>query len=82
MDNRQFRVLFYRLQNAANKKEVLRERFNRGMAKRYGFTYSDKDIDGIIDCLDYGVGKMSFKKFRALMEDCDPRTPTPRADKN
>lgn len=32
----------------------------------YGIDYSDKDIDAIIDCLEYGDG-MTFEEFDRIM---------------
>ena len=36
--------------------------------KRWGFNPSDKDLDEIIDTLDYGTGNISYKEFVWLMD--------------
>ena len=36
--------------------------------KVYGFHYSDKDLDYIIDALDYVVGDITFKEFDMIMK--------------
>lgn len=37
--------------------------------KKWRFSYSDKDIDEIIDTLDYGVGNATFERFVELMDN-------------
>lgn len=59
--------MFYRVQRLANNLSVIRTVFDLEIEKRYGFHYSDKDIDGIIDCLDYGSGELSFTEFKKLL---------------
>lgn len=45
-------------------------KFDEMCAEYYGEeTYSDHDLDQIIDCLDYGQGKMDFKEFDELMKE-------------
>jgi hypothetical protein len=49
--------------------EVKRE-FDALCENYYGpENYSDNDLDSIIDCLDYGNGKMSWKEFDMLMKE-------------
>ncbi len=43
--------------------------FDELIEEIYGFHYSDVDKDNIIDCVDYGLGKMSFKEFDKLMKE-------------
>ncbi|KKL85540.1 hypothetical protein LCGC14_1953670, partial [marine sediment metagenome] len=41
--------------------------FDELIEEIYVFHYSDVDKNNIIDCVDYGLGKMSFKIFNKLM---------------
>ncbi len=36
--------------------------------KQYGYTHNDKDLDQIIDSLDYGTGDMTFEEYEELMK--------------
>lgn len=49
---------------STNKKE-----FDDLIEKQYGYHYSDKDLDWIIDSMDYGLGKLSFEDFNKIMID-------------
>jgi len=41
----------------------------------YGeITYNEMDADEIIDCLDYGHGKISFKEFNEIMKKINSST--------
>lgn len=42
---------------------------DREIEKVYGFHYSDRDLDYIIDSLDYAQGKLTFKEFDKIMEE-------------
>jgi len=68
MTNKKFRQLFYRLNHLAIKTKNIGDDFHDGLEERYNSTYSDNDIDQIIDCLDYGLGRMTFPKFKKLMK--------------
>ena len=45
----------------------MKTQFDMLVEKKYGFHYSDKDIDEIIDCIDYGHGELSFEEFDEIM---------------
>lgn len=47
---------------SANKNE-----FDNLIEEKYGYHYSDKDLDWIIDNVDYGLGKVSFEEFDKIM---------------
>lgn len=66
-DLKELRTLF----NA--KKKIIKESFNVGglldskIYKLFKYHYSDKNIDAIIDVLDYGYGDIDFDVFLELM---------------
>jgi Ca2+-binding EF-hand superfamily protein len=51
--------IFFGMKRALDKKII----------KHYGFHYSDKDLDYIIDSLDYGQGKLTFEEFDKIMKE-------------
>lgn len=71
MTNAKFKRLFCQVQSAAVSLSAIRSVFDAEIKERYGFHYSDKDIDEIIECLDYGFDTMTFEKFKALMQEAD-----------
>ena len=42
---------------------------DKEIEKVYGFHYSDRDLDYIIDSLDYAQGKLTFEEFDKIMEE-------------
>ena len=65
----ELKKLFYKIQELSNTISELRPRFDELIEEKYGYHYSDKDLDMIIDCVDYGTGTMSFKEFDKMMRD-------------
>ena len=45
----------------------LKHLFDMRVEEKYGYHYSDEDIDEIIDCIDYGNGSISFEEFDEIM---------------
>ena len=64
--------LIPRISRLSNKLSYLRSQFDRAVTEEYGFHYSDRDLDEIIDRLDYGHGEMSFKEFDKIMRQSKP----------
>ena len=42
-------------------------RLNEMEEEVYGFNHNDRDLDGIIDSVDYGGGGLSFKRYHKMM---------------
>lgn len=69
MTTKEFKRLFHRVQRKAIEIVELRTTLSEEIEHRYGFHYSDRNIDSIIECLDYGFDKMSFNEFITLLEE-------------
>lgn len=61
--------LFYKMQKLSKEISNNKARFDRLIEDKYGFHYSEKDLDEIIDCIDYGNGNMTFKEFDKIMRE-------------
>lgn len=61
--------IFYKMQKLAVQQSQLKPRFDQLIEEKYGFHYSDVDLDKIIDCVDYGQGTMTFREFNQIMMD-------------
>ncbi len=59
--------LFNKVNRLACELKEASTRLDRQIKNKYGFHYSDKDMDDIIECLDYGNEYMSFEQFIKLM---------------
>jgi catalase (peroxidase I) len=46
---------------------AMKQQFDMLVEEKYGFHYSDKDLDEIIDSIDYGNGGLSFEEFEKIM---------------
>ncbi len=69
MTNAKFKRLFQQVQSAAVSLVAIRGPFDDEIRERYGFHYSDKDLDSIIECLDYGFDTMTFEEFKTLLDN-------------
>lgn len=61
--------LFYKMQKLSNEISDNKHRFDELIEEKYGYHYSDKDLDEIIDCVDYGHGRMTFQEFSRIMRE-------------
>ena len=59
---------FNKVSRLASQLSIESAKLDRQIMDEYGFHYSDKDMDEIIDCLDYGTSTLSFNSFKRLME--------------
>jgi len=70
MNNEEIRRLKYLLKYI-NKRNCdvssVRNEFDNLIKDYFGFHYSDKDIDEIIDSLDFGLGMLSWEEFKEIM---------------
>lgn len=64
--------LIDKISKLANEYSRLKVKFDSAVVREYGFHYSDRDLDEIIDCLDYGHGGMSFNEFDEIMKASKP----------
>ncbi len=60
--------LFNKVNRLACELKVASHKLDIQIDKKYGFNHSDKDMDEIIDCLDYGNHYISFEEFTKLMD--------------
>lgn len=60
--------LLEQVNNLACKLKIASTKLDEQIRKKYGFHYSDKDMDEIIDALDYGDSWISFERFTKLMD--------------
>lgn len=56
-----------KLCTASAKFHNLKREFDEMVVEKYGFHYSDKDLDFIIDSIDYSGMGISYKKFNEIM---------------
>lgn len=42
--------------------------FDEWIVRKYGFHYSDRDVDYLVDSIDYGLKPVSFKEFDKIMK--------------
>lgn len=61
--------LFSKMQKLSVEIQKNKSRFDEMIEEKYGYHYSDKDLDKIIDCLDYGNRSMTFKEFDKIMRE-------------
>ena len=64
--------LFYKMQKLANEISDNKSKFDELIQDKYGYHYSDEDLDEIIDCVDYGHGHLTFREFNQIMRDNNP----------
>lgn len=69
MTNPELSVMLKKVQKLSNTLNDIRPKFDELVEEEYGYHYSDKDIDEIIDCVDYGNGFLTFCKFDRLMRE-------------
>lgn len=65
----ELRKLFYKMQKLSNDMSNNKSRFDELIEEKYGYHYSDKDLDEIIDCVDYGHSTMTFREFNRIMRE-------------
>ena len=61
------KILFERAYKASIQFRREKQRLDKEIEKVYGYHYSDKDIDELIDTLDYGTGTLTFEEFNKIM---------------
>ena len=44
------------------------QRLNELEVETFGYTRADKDIDWLIDTIDYNLGNITFEKYKELMK--------------
>lgn len=67
-----FSKLLERTCNASIKYHGLKRKLDSAIEAKYGFHYSDRDLDWIIDSIDYGSGGITFKHFDKIMRESKP----------
>ena len=65
--------MFYKIQNLSKAISENKSNFDNLIIEKYGYHYSDENIDEIIDTVDYGHGHMTFRQFDKLMRDNIPK---------
>lgn len=60
-------VMFNKLVTIIREYIDLKKDFDIIIEDKWNFHYSDRDIDYIIDTLDYGIGNLSYKDFCNIM---------------
>lgn len=76
MTRGELKNLYNRTQKAMIKGTALLHEFHVASDEKYGFAYNDRDIDLIIDSLDYGLGCLSFEGYEMLMcKESKPEAP-------
>lgn len=60
--------LFDKVADIAIKWHDVKHLFDMRVETTWGYHYSDKDMDEIIDAIDYGSGGLSYERFKELME--------------
>ncbi len=61
---------FEQLKKLAIDKHTADCEFAKLVENKYGFHYSDRDLDQIIECLEYGWDStLTFKKFEHIMQE-------------
>ena len=69
MNEKELEKLLHKVKKLARDNSMFGIKFQNEVQKRYGFTYGDRDLDSIIDVLDYGHGgELTFKVFIKTME--------------
>ena len=68
MDNTKLRNQFDKVKRIADKNLTESMKLDEMIRDRWEYHYSEYDIDEIIDTLDYGTAKISFKEFLELMD--------------
>jgi hypothetical protein len=70
VDINEFRKQFYKARNAAAKHHIEGAKLNGMIDEYFGYHYCDHDIDGIIDCLLYGIRpNLTFADFMDAMKN-------------
>ncbi len=62
-------LLLKRVLKAGKKFDLLKTEFDKKIEEKYGFHYSDRDLDHIIDSIDYCQSDISFEKFDRIMKE-------------
>lgn len=68
--------LFNEMMKDAERFHETKRKFDQAIIEKYGFHYSDKDIDEIIDSIDYGQGGLDYKDFTELMNKAKNKNTT------
>ena len=61
--------LLKRVLKAGRKFDLLKHEFDKKIVEKYGFHYSDRDLDYLIDSIDYCQADVSFEKFDEIMKE-------------
>lgn len=59
--------LFKKIYDAAHVIAEFKSAMDQLIIEKYGYHYSDKDLDTIIECLDYGVADCTYNEFNKMM---------------
>ena len=67
-EKKRLKFLLKKINQATMVVNKYKSEFDSLVENEYGYHYSDKDVDEIIDCLDYGLSEMSFEEFDKIMK--------------
>jgi len=81
MKDKRLRQLLKQINEAAIFVAKNKAEFDDLIEEKYGFHYSDQNLDEIIECLDYGATRMSFQEFNKAMMDEKKRMKDDKARK-
>ena len=73
MNNKKLEKQFEKVKEIAVTKHYEGHKLNLMIEEKWGYSYSDKDLDEIIDSIDYGTSNISFERFIELMNDPNKR---------
>ena len=60
---------YNKVMKLASKKQEEGNKLDSMINKKWGFNYSEMDLDEIIDTLDYGIGNTSYEHFKIIMDE-------------
>lgn len=66
---KELKKAFNRKMKAASENKAAGHALDALISEKWGFHYSDRDMDWIIDSLDYGHGGLDFKGFVRMMDE-------------
>ena len=69
MNNKKLKNQFEKVKRLSQKKHEEGHKLDLMIEERWGFSYSDEDLEEIIDTLDYGTSDIPFKRFTELMDN-------------
>lgn len=69
MKDQAFERLIQQAMKVAARHYDLMDKISNECIKRYGYTYSEVDADGIIDAIDYGAGDLTVESLHKEMID-------------